>query len=229
MFEARLRGVARLAITPAFRGRLVLSEHPGSPDEIDDVVVLENNTLLMFSGKARLIEKSVAREAKSKRSVIAWYDKFLFAEEQGAFRAGAARQFQAGIERIRAGVHPEVPRDARIVPVLVTYDTMCEEYLLYEWIAERCRALGLLQQAGVAPITLAHVDDFDRLMARASRGMSLAEFFRRRDGIWKGRRVQTQLGPTVPDDRVPQHENRFRELMASVAKRLWAHPSGAAR
>lgn len=227
MFEAWLRQVAQYAVTPAFKGRLILSQHPGSEDEIDDVVVLEGNTLILFSAKARLVEKSVARDARSKRAVMDWYDKFLFAEEQGAFRVGAVRQFEAGIARIRAGAFAGIPRDARIVPVLVTYDTLCEEYLLYERIAEGCRARGLLQDAAVAPLTITHVDDFDRLMARASRGLSLANFFRAREGDWKGRRVQSQLGPTAKEDRLPQLEVRFTELMNSVAMRLTGKGLGA--
>lgn len=227
MFEAWLSQVAQHAVTPAFTGRLILSEHPGSPDEIDDVVVLEGNTLILFSAKARLVEKSVARDAKSKRVVMDWYDKFLFAEEQGAFRVGAVRQFDNGVQRIRGGVFAGIPRDARIVPVLVTYDTLCEEYLLYERIEQRCRDLGLLQQTGVAPLTIAHVDDFDRLMARASRGLSLAAFFKAREGNWKGRRVQSQLGPTARADRLPQLEACFTELMNSVAMRLTGKGLGA--
>jgi hypothetical protein len=224
MFEEWLRAVARHAVTPSFKGRLLLSEHPGSPDEIDDIVVLEGNTVILFSAKARLVEKSVARDAKSKRMVIDWYQKFLFAEEQGAFRVGAVRQFDAGIQRIRSGAFPEVPRNCRIVPVLVTYDTLCEEFLLYQWIGEQCRALGLLQQDGVAPLVIAHVNDFERLLGRASRGLSLAGFFKARDGDWKGRRLQNQIGVTRPHDRLPQLETRFVELMNSMSTRLLGKP-----
>ena len=124
-------------------------------------------------------------------------------------------------EGIRSGAFPQVPKDVRIVPVLVTYDTMCEEVLLYEWIEQRCQTLGLLQPAGVSPLAITHVDDFERLMGRASRGLSLAGFFKARDGDWKGRRVQSQLGPTAPRDRLPQLEARFENLMNSVAKRLF--------
>lgn len=224
MFEEWLRTVARYAATPAFKGRLILSAHPGSPDEIDDVVVLEGNTVVLFSAKARLVEKSVARDAKSKRMVMDWYQKFLFAEEQGAFRAGAVRQFDAVIQRIRSGAFPGMPRDCRIVPVLVTYDTLCEEYLLYEWIGEQCRALGLLQHPGVASLAITHVNDYERLLGRASRGLSLAGFFKAREGDWKGRRLQNQIGVTAPRDRLPQMEDRFVELMNSLATRLFGKP-----
>lgn len=224
MFEKWLRSVARFAETKAFKGRLLLSKHPGSEDEIDDVVVLEGNTVVLFSAKARLVGKDVARDAKSKKMVIDWYRSFLFSEEKGAFRVGAVRQFDANINKIRAGAFPEVPKDARIVPVLVTYDTMCEEYLLYEWIQEQCTALGLLQQENVTPLSIAHVYDFERLFGRASRGLSLAQFFRDREGPWKGRRIQNQIGVTAPADRLKQLEGRFVELMDSMSMRRLGKP-----
>ena len=224
MFEQWLRKVARDAETDDFKGQVLLPEHPGSEDEIDDVVVLEGKTVILFSAKARLIEKSVSRDAKSKRMVIDWHRKFLFAEEERSYRVGAVRQFNANIEKIRAGKFPNVPKDARIVPVLVTYDMMCEEALLYEWIEQRCASLGLLQQPNVAPLSIAHVHDFERLFGRASRGLSLAQFFRERETSWKRRRLQNQIGVTAPGERLAQLQARFVELMNSTSTRLFGKP-----
>ena len=224
MFEEWLRKVASWAAGPMFRGRLVLPEFPGSADEVDDVVIVEGNTTFLFSAKARLVEEPVARHAKSVRMVMDWYEKYFFAAGDDDFRGGAARQFDSRIQRIRAGTYKHVPKDNRIVPILVTYDSLCEEFLLYEWLEERCKALGLLQQERVASLALAHVDDFDRLMARANRGLSLTEFFMEREFKWKSRRLQQQLGTYELEDRLPQVVAAFEALMNSVSVRLTGKP-----
>jgi hypothetical protein len=98
MFEEWLRTVARwAAAAPTFRGRLVLPEHPGSADEIDDVVIVEGNTTFLFSAKARLVEEPIARHAKSQRMVMDWYEKYFFAAGDDEFRGGAVRQFNSRI------------------------------------------------------------------------------------------------------------------------------------
>jgi hypothetical protein len=74
------------------------------------------------------------------------------------------------------------------------------------------------------PLVLAHVDDFDRLMARASRGLSLAEFFKAREFAWDSRRLQLQLGVYELEDRLPQVVAAFEELMNSVSIRLAGQP-----
>jgi len=225
MFEEWLRTVARWAAAgPAFRGRLLLPDFPGSANEIDDVVFVEGNTTFLFSAKARLVEEPVARHAKSQRMVMDWYEKYFFAAGDDEFRGGAVRQFDRRINRIRAGTYKDFPADNRIVPVLVTYDSLCEEFLLYKWLQERCKALGVLQQEGVTPLVLAHVDDFDRLMARASRGLSLLEFFKAREFAWDSRKLQLQLGVYELEDRLPQVVAAFEELMNSVSIRLAGQP-----
>jgi len=200
MFEEYLRSIAKRAIGDQPE-RLRLPTHPGSLDEIEDVVVVENGTAILFSAKARLVEEPVARHAKSVRMVMDWYEKYFFAEESGEFRCGAARQFDARISRIRAGLFPGFPCDLHIVPVLVTYDALCEETLLYEWFEQRCKHHGLLQHANIAPFVIANVEDFERLMARAKRGGSLAAFFAERARRWKTRKLQTQLRSSALGDR----------------------------
>jgi hypothetical protein len=219
MFEEWLRKVASWATGP-------LPEFPGSADEVDDVVIIEGTTTFLFSAKARLVEESVARHAKSVRvrMVMDWYEKYFFADGNDDFRGGAARQFDSRIQRTRAGTYKHVPKDNRIVPILVTYDSLCEEFLLYEWLEERSKALGLLQQDRVASLALAHVDDFDRLMSRASRGLSLTEFFKEREFKWRSRRLQQQLGTYALEDRLPQVVAAFEALMNSVSVRLTGRP-----
>lgn len=220
MFEEWLRKVARWAVSDKFQGKLVLPAYPGSEDEVDDVIVLEGKTTLLFSAKARVVEESVARHATSPKAVMEWYEKFLFAEGDDEHRGGAVRQFDSRINRIRAGAYKDFPTDHQIVPVLVTYDSLCEEFLLYEWIQERCKALGLLQQDNVAQLAIAHVDDFERLMARASRGLSLRSFFNDREFTWKSRSIHVQLGVHDHDDRLPQIVEAFESLMNASSRRL---------
>lgn len=221
MFEEWLRKVASYALEGGmFRGKLVLPAFPGSDDEVDDVVIVDGDTTFLFSAKARLVEESVARWAKSPRMVMDWYEKYFFAEGDDDFRGGAVRQFDSRIRRIRAGEHPQVPTANKIVPVLVTYDALAEEFLLYDWLAERSKQLGLLQQESVALLSLAHVDDFERLMSRAHHGDSLRDFFRAREFMWKGRRLQSQLGAYEPKDRLPQVVAKFEKLMKDLAARF---------
>lgn len=222
-FEDWLRRVATSAATsPAFRGKLILPKHPGSDDEIEDVVVYENGTAIVFSAKARLVEESVARHAKSRSMVIDWYSKFFFAPASGRFRDGVVRQLSSRVDLIRQGAfEPTLPRQCHVIPVLVTYDSLCEEFLLYRWLEDQCKAQNLLRQQRVSPIVLAHIDDYERLMARASRGTSLTEFLRSRDTLWQARRLQLQLGATRPDDRLPQANQRFREIMAAMSAQLF--------
>lgn len=223
-FEEWMRVIARHAATSGqFRGEVVLPEHPGSDDEIEDVVVIEGDTAVLFSGKARLMEESVARHARSRDAVIDWYSKFFFAPRDGKFRDGVVKQLSARVDTARAGqFEPTLPRTHRIVPVLVTYDSLCEEFPLYEWLTEQCGQHGLLQQPDVAPLVLAHVDDFERLMGRAARGESIVAFMRERETSWADRRLNVQLGTTRAEERLPQLVHRFEELMDAMKGRLSA-------
>ncbi len=213
LFEEWMRIVARDATsTDRFRGELMLPTHPGSDDEIEDVVVVEGGTAVLFSGKARLMEESVARHARSRDAVMDWYDRFFFAPRGRGFRDGVVKQLSDRIDSARAGrFEPALPRAYRIIPVLVTYDLLCDEFPLYRWLAEECAKRALLQQPNVAPLVIVHIDDFERLMARAGRGVSVAGFFSAR-GTGVVTRVHVQLGATTIEDRLPRLLTRFEEI-----------------
>lgn len=66
LFEVYCRHVVQLAGRSAeFRAELVLSEAPGSPDEIEDVII-ERTGCVLGSAKSRLVNQQVARQARSR-------------------------------------------------------------------------------------------------------------------------------------------------------------------
>ncbi len=223
LFEEWLRHVAGLAkASPSIRGRFELSEGVGTSDEIEDVVLVDGPSTILFSAKSRLMKESVARHATSPRAVIDWYEEFLFADRAGDQRGGAVRLLDAHVMKARAGEYePSVSRDALLVPVIVTFDPLGEEFLLYNWIQKRCVELGLLQQEGVSDLAIASVSDFERLMALAANGESLHDFFRaRRTPPWKGRRLDHQLLHAAPKQSFVELSEYFEALADRMKSRF---------
>jgi hypothetical protein len=155
--------------------RVELPSHPGAADEIEDVVCIEPDAVLMASVKARLVREDVARHAISRTRLLDWYEEYFFTEKTAKYRAGVLTQLSARVDMLRRGeFEPRVQRDAPVYPLLVTFDALCDSAQLNEWLLERCRKHGLFQQARVAPLTIAVVDDFERLMAAPSKKKSPA-------------------------------------------------------
>jgi hypothetical protein len=120
--------------------RIDLPSEPGAPDEIEDVVLIEDVGTILFSIKGRLVREDIARHALSKAKLIGWYDEYFFKAKTGKFRAGVVAQLNSHIDRIRAGeFEPRVIRDAAIYPVVVTYDQLGANMMLYEWLVQRCK------------------------------------------------------------------------------------------
>jgi hypothetical protein len=107
-----------------------------------------------------------------------------------------------------------------VVPVLVTYDSLSEDTLLYDWLHVTGCALGLMQQGNVAPLTVMRVDDFERLMSRASRGLSMRAFFGDRERDWRLRAVRHQLGAYQASDRLPPIDAAYWQLMNAISVEL---------
>ncbi len=223
MFEEWLREVVDMAEIPKVAGTVLLPSHPGAADEIEDVVLFEKRGAVLFSGKSKMTRENVARQAQSRSKLIDWYEDFFFEPESKQFSAGAVRLLSANIDRIRAGDHePRMPRGTRLYPVLVSYDLLCEDVLLYEWIQARCQALGLLQQTAVAPLTIANIEEFEMLMFHAGEGKSVVSLLRDREGRWANRRLDVQLrSELVQRKRAPRLASRFDEIVNGMGLRLF--------
>lgn len=176
LFELWCQGVARMAsASPRFKEEVLLPSHPGASDEIEDVVTYDGDAACLFSAKGKLVTEAVARRALDRAAVIDWYEEFFFGppgkKQDRAYRHGAVRLLDEKITTLRAGKFEEkIRRDARVFPVLLSFDNLGETPVLNRWLRGRCAEEGLLQQNGVAPLALLRVDRFEELMALAAQG-----------------------------------------------------------
>lgn len=224
IFEGWLGRVARMAeASGQCSCQVIIPTHPGAADEIEDVVILERSSCVLFSAKGTMMNEATARHATSRSSVVDWYEKFLFGRPSGNYRGGALRQLSNRIDMLRSGnFEPRVPRDAPVFPVLVTFDELCESQPLHAWIRERCEQEGVLQQINVFPLTLAHVQDFERIAAHIGAGGSIVEILTQRAGAWRDRRLDIQLSSSISAQALPE----LRRIYATAAERLmaWLQP-----
>jgi len=200
MFEQWLGRVALMASEcPPCTARVLVPAHPGATEEIEDVVVAEDAGVTLFSAKGRMVPEQVARQSRSRSSVIDWYENYFFAPANAAYRAGVVRQLSDKIDRLRSGeFEPRISRGLPVFPVLVTYDMLCESPLLYEWIAKRSKAHKVLQQENVGPLTVATVDQYELLMTHVAAGRSLVRILTERSTAWRERRLEIQLAGEAP-------------------------------
>jgi hypothetical protein len=199
-----------------------LPTRPGAADEIEDVVTVEDAGVTMFSVKARLVREDVARHAISRSKLLDWYEEFFFKERTVKFRAGVIAQLSARIGKVREGkFEPRVRRDARVFPVLVTYDNLCDNKMLSAWLNGRCKAHGLLQQVDVAPLTIAVVDDYERLLAAPFQKKSVAEILSSRSSPrLKDERLEVVLYGHEVEPRLPGTDTEYEELIGRVVAKL---------
>ena len=228
-FEEWCRVMAKAAFSDGeARGTLILPSSPGATDEIEDVVIVDGNAAVLFSAKSRFVAENVARHAQSRSGIVDWYDNFFFGVATEDHRAGAIHLLSKRIDRIRAGeFEATIPRTTRLIPVLLTYDSLCEDILLYRWIETRCRKLDLLQQWRVAPLTIARVDQFERLMSFCASGGRLIPLLRQRETHWRHRRLDQMLEETLPKDiplRLPVIDRQFDEVLSGLGTRLFGTP-----
>ena len=223
MLEDWCRRYAKRAEASArTRFTVELPTHPGAADEIEDVVTIEDAGVAMFSVKARLVREDVARHAISRSKLLDWYEQFFFKEKTAKYRVGVIAQLSARIDMVRAGeFEPRVRRDARIFPVLVTYDNLCDNMMLSAWLNDRCKAHGLLQQVDVAPLTIAVVDDYERLLAAPFQKKSVAEILASRSSPrLKNERLDVVLYGHEVEPRLPGTDAEYWELTGRVAAKL---------
>jgi len=220
-FERYAGDLARKAsASPRFRRnwRLVLPTKPGSEDEIEDVIVIEEDHAALFSIKSTMLPEGSVHRAKSQSAVLDWLERFLFAEDRN-FK-GAVRKLNANIDEIRAGVFEEqgVSRHLKLHPVLVTYDEIGEDVLLYQHIRRRCSEESLLAQLQVSPLTIASVEEFEWLMEYMHDGRSLVGLLKKRkhNREWFDRRLDQQLGNVRPAVRFKMITDKFNAIFGEV-------------
>jgi hypothetical protein len=172
LFEGWCRFVGQAtASSSTCNVRVDMPTQTGDDTEIEDVLLIGERDVALFSVKARLMREDVVKAARSRAEVLDWYESLLFAAPKGKYRAGAVRLLDRKISAIRRGAYePQIRRDARVLPVLVTFEDLGENEALYRWIQTRCNADDLLQQANVVPLTLMHVHEYEATMAIAAAG-----------------------------------------------------------
>jgi len=225
MFEEWCRRVAKEAAScPGFRGRLLLSKTIGGPDEIEDIVVVEGDAVILFSCKGSLLTKDV-KMATSQSDVVQRLERFFFTLASGRHNDGAIRLLDKKAQRIRAGNYKDaIPRNGRIYPVIVTYEHMGENLVMYDWLKKSSAEKRLFQQPNVAHPTLIWVGDYELLMSVAAHGASISEILDRRTTVEGGlSTLEAIIETTVPASqhrRLPQIERDFDEVVERIRRRL---------
>lgn len=230
-FELWARHAARRAEgSGQLRGRLVMSERIGDQDEFEDVVIVGDSAVMLGSAKSSLMPGDLLHHATDPATVVAWYEKLLFAEKKGRHNDGALRLLDRRVKRIRDGEAERalgVASDTRIYPVLITYERLGDNPLLHTWVRERCVAIGVLQQAEVAPVTFVSAGEFEWLMAAAARGTSLFDILERRvstdNGLVSFESALRQFADEKPL-RLPGVEDKYFELMSETTTRFFGRP-----
>lgn len=230
MVEGWCRRVAKAAQERS-KSTIVLSSAPGV-DEIEDIVVLEDGGVVLFSVKATMMAAKVARQSASESETKEWFEKLLFVEGNGRYANGAARLLNTKIGRIRVGEFEEqgIAVNAKVFPVLVTFDSLGESDPLYEWIDERCASLVLLQQEGVGPLTLCRISEFEHLMGLLANGKLLTPILSYRQGQGRHRRLDQIIGELEPDtklSRLPFMRDEFWRLSQGIRKRFFGRNKDA--
>jgi hypothetical protein len=205
--------------------QILLPSQPGAPDEVEDVVVVEGQNVTFFSVKSRLVDARVSREGKSPETTLSWFEEFFFTEKNKKHRAGAAALLSKRIDMLRAGAFEGqgIGRDVRVFPVVVTYDSLGENELLYRRLEDGCQRRALLQQEDVGPMTIARMEDFEELMVRASVGKSVSGLLTNRERGDRNRRLDQIIyevnGPGVAD-RLKFFDDQFRMIQERMQARL---------
>ena len=219
--------------SPYFRARLHMPATPGGDDEVEDVVLIEGRAVVLFSVKSRVMDAKAAREATSVATTMDWYRDYFFEKRGDDYRGGAVRQLDKRVQMIREGKFEDqgIASTARILPVIVTYDSLGESDPLYRWLEARCAEEGLLQGPDVGPVTLARVDEFEDLMARAADGKSVVEILRRREQSDRYRRLDQVLHEHLLPKRrrrLPFFNDTYHQLVQRILGRLFkGDPEGS--
>jgi len=224
MVEYWCRTVAEKARLGAHSAHILLPSTPGAPDEIEDVVVLEQGAAVMFSVKSRLVDARASRDAISPQLTIDWFEDFFFEKKGNDYRGGAIRLLDSRIGMVRSGTfeHLGVTSQVRIYPVIVTYDDLGDHDLFFRWLEQRCKHHGLLQQADVGPLAILRVRDFEQLMSRVGEGRSVVDLLRNREAAACHRRIDQLIYEDGRPARLPFFDQEHRRLVDSIKCRLFS-------
>lgn len=198
--------------------KMIVPGNPGTADEIEDVILIEDDEAVVFSVKSSMVPEETLRIAKSQSAAIDWIDRFLFSSAK-SFK-GAIRKLSANIDEIRRGDFASrgASETLKIHPVLVTYDALGEDVDLYARIRRKCIEYNLLCQKDVAPLTLASVSDYELMMQYVHSGRSLVGILKKRkkNKPWFGRRLEQQMSCIKPPVSRSFMFERFRQVFGKV-------------
>ena len=119
-----------------------------------------------------------------------------------------------------------IPATAKVFPVLVTFDDLCENPALNQWVDLRCKKLGVLQGADVAPPLMITLDGLESLLALVSNGYSLRQLMATKASV--DRHVSltgfvVKYSPDGKELRLPALATRFDALTTQTMKTLFPH------
>lgn len=232
LFERWCRTVMSEAVKEAgFRGTVLMPTSPGSNDEIEDMVVVQGDRVVLFSAKSSLVPEASLKSAGSLKVGVSWLRRFFLEDALTArrtgHRAGALHQLDSKIRRIREGEFEArgVPRDAIILPVIVSFDNLGEIGILYEWIEANCTSLGILSaRTRVRPLTILTPEMFEAVLAVGNATQGVVELLMRKtsptERLGKMDRFLSKLNLSAAQWRLPSIEKRFRELTERVQVRM---------
>jgi hypothetical protein len=183
LFERWCARIARDAsVRGTFKGKVLLPSSPGAEDEIEDIVVVDRERVVLLSVKASLVPETNLKCAESVNDVITWLRRFFLESAESAkttgYRAGALWLLDRKVQKIRAGVYEKrgIKKNALVLPVVVCFDNVGECGVLYKWLDEECKRLGILSARNqVRPVTILTPEDYESVFALASRGKSLCD------------------------------------------------------
>jgi hypothetical protein len=227
MVEHWCRRVAEEADPGSGPARVLLPSMPGAPDEVEDVVVIEGTSAVLFSVKSRLVDARAGRDALSAAFTTGWFEDFFFEQRGDDYRGGAIRMLDGRIRKVRAGHfrHLGVDSAFKIYPVIVTFDSLGESDLFYRWLDERCKHHGLLQEPNVGPFALGRVQEFEQLMSRLAQGRSIIDLLHAREGDGRNRRLDQLIYEDGRPARLPFFEKEHWRLTADIKARLFVDAS----
>jgi hypothetical protein len=144
----------------------------GEPDEIEDIVFVNESEAILVSCKSTLMREEHVRSASSRSGLVRWLEKFFFEEPYAGKRGGAFRLLDKKVSNIRAGRHePKLDRDVKLTLLVVTYDTIGENLYLATWLRDRLAQKGLLQQVGVRGVLVLDIRAFESVLSLMEQGI----------------------------------------------------------
>lgn len=217
--------------TRKFRDTLILPSSPGAEDEIEDVVMRDGRYVAMFSAKASPVPEASLKTAERVEDVVRWLQRFFFEGQDGArargYRGGAALLLDRKIQRLRAGDYEGrgLNKDALVLPCIVSFDNVGESGILYKWLDEECRRLGILvARPKVRPLTIITPEEYESLLALGIEGRGVCRLLAEKTEprfAW-GRLDQFLYDRASGSKlmRLPSMKERFQRLASRSAERM---------